>query len=450
MAPANQILPRALRRGAFLPAGMPPAPFRSEFLAASRFLLRWAVRLAPLAGVIGSMTALFLAALDAVTRLRWQHGWLLFFLPPAGVLIHLLYRFWGKSAERGTDLILDEIHAPGGGVPARMAPLVLLTTLLTHLFGGSAGREGTAVQLAGSAAGLWGRWLRLSPEDTRLLLRCGIAGGFGAVFGTPVAGTVFALEVLTVGRVRYEALLPCLLTAVLADAVCAAWGIHHTAYRIAALPGIPAGGFKLHFRLLATVALAGVAFGLAGTLFSRAIHGVRRMANAWIRPSWLVPVAGGSLIVLLALGLHKTDYLGLGVTAPSDGQVSIVHAFRAGGATPASWLWKLLFTALTLGCGFKGGEVTPLFFVGATLGNALAVLSGAPVDLMAGLGFIAVFAGATNTPLACTLMGAELFGGQYVLYYAVACFTAYFFSGSSGIYSAQRRNRSKLGAWRGF
>ena len=168
-------------------------------------------------------------------------------------------------------------------------------------------------------------------------------------------------------------------------------------------------------------------------------HTIKNYSNRWIRPKWLIP-GGRSLlfIILMTYLLGTQDYLSLGVTGQHPDSVSIVSCFRSGGATPFSWLWKLLFTAITLGTGFKGGEVTPLFFIGAALGNVLAMLSGAPVDLMAGLGFIAVFAGATNTPIACTMMGVELFGAGHVLYYAVACFTAYYFSGHSGIYTAQR------------
>jgi H+/Cl- antiporter ClcA len=168
------------------------------------------------------------------------------------------------------------------------------------------------------------------------------------------------------------------------------------------------------------------------------MHVIKQYAQRYIQPAWLIPAVGGVIIIALCWLLGTRDYLGLGVTSQTPSGVSIVNAFHAGGADSWSWLWKLLFTAITLGMGFKGGEVTPLFFIGATLGNTLALLLGAPVDLFAGLGFIAVFAGATNTPIACTLMGVELFGSSHVLYFAVACFTAYYFSGHSGIYKAQR------------
>ncbi|MFT4025060.1 MAG: chloride channel protein, partial [Flavihumibacter sp.] len=238
----------------------------------------------------------------------------------------------------------------------------------------------------------------------------------------------------------------CFIASVFADVVCAAWGIHHTRYHISYVNegAVFLRYFHFDFPLLFKAILAGVAFGLAGYMFAEVSHTIKNYSNRWIKIKWLIPAAGGLLIIAFTYVLGTGDYLSLGVTNPDPKAVSIVSCFSPGGATYFSWLWKLLFTAITLGTGFKGGEVTPLFFIGAALGNTIAMLTGAPVDLMAGLGFIAVFAGATNTPIACTLMGVELFGADNALYYAVACFTAYYFSGHSGIYHAQRIGVSKV------
>lgn len=417
-----------------------------EHLAIGNHLLRWTLFAIPVSVIVGSLVALFLWLLDKATELRWQHGWLLYLLPFAGMLIFFIYKYFGKNAEAGNNLIMEEIHEPGGGVPARMTPLVLTTTIITHLFGGSAGREGTAVQMGGSMAGLVGRWLKLNKQDIRIMLMCGIAAGFGAVFGTPVTGAIFALEVLAVGRMNYNSLMPCFIASILADFTCSAYGIHHTAYHITFKDAVTSSVSFLHFDylLLGKVIVAGVCFGLAGYLFSELSHTIKNYSNRFIRTKWLIPAIGGLIIIGLTLALGTRDYLGLGVVNPDINGVSIVSSFHEGGAGYFSWFWKILFTAITLGMGFKGGEVTPLFFIGAALGNVIAMLTGAPVDLMAGLGFIAVFAGATNTPIACTIMGVELFGGDYILYYAIACFTAYYFSGHSGIYLSQRLGISKI------
>lgn len=417
-----------------------------EHLFILSHLFRWTLLVIPVAVAAGSLVALFLWLLDWAIHFRFAHPWLLFLLPLAGVLIYVLYKYWGKGSEAGNNLIMDEIHEPGGGVPVRMAPLVLVTTVITHLFGGSAGREGTAVQIGGSIANFFADRFNLSREDVQMILKAGVAAGFGAVFGTPITGAIFALEVLALGRIRHDALLPCFIASVLADIVCSAWGIHHTVYHIGfSGTGVRSFGIiDLDLVLLAKVVMAGVLFGLAGYAFAEVSHTIKNYSNRWIKIKWLIPVVGGLLIIGLTFILGTQDYLSLGVAAQTPQSVTILSCFHAGGATYFSALWKLLFTAITLGMGFKGGEVTPLFFIGAALGNTIAMLTGAPVDLMAGLGFIAVFAGATNTPIACTIMGVELFGSGNVLYYAVACFTAYYFSGHSGIYHAQRVGVSKV------
>lgn len=412
-------------------------PARSSFLSDIGHLLRWTFLALPVAVLAGSASALFLWALEEVTKQQWNHPQLLWFLPFGGVAVGFLYHYLGKGSDKGNNLLIDEIHQPGGGVPARMAPLVLIGTLVTHLFGGSAGREGTAVQMGGSLAGMLARWFHLGQENRRLMLMCGIAAGFGAVFGTPLTGAIFAMEVLVIGRVQYEALIPVLVASVVGDATCTAWGIHHTVYH---LDVAHSAGTHAQFEalLLGKVALAGIPFGLGGRLFSELTHTLQRGFAKLAPYAPFRPAIGAVAVIALVYLTGTRDYLGLGVNVPPGGHVSILSSFETGGATPLSWLWKTVFTAVTLSCGFKGGEVTPLFFIGSTMGNSLGVLLHEPVALFAALGFIAIFAGAANTPLACTVMGIELFGAHYAIYFAVACFVSYFFSGHSGIYLAQR------------
>lgn len=423
-------------------------PFRwspREHLSLGTYLVRWFCIVTPVSIAIGFACALFLWLLELATRQRFQTPWLLYLLPLAGALISLLYGRIGGRAEGGNNLLMDAIHGHENGdsgivVPRRMAPLILGATIISHLFGASVGREGTAVQMGGSIASAMGRWFRLNLADFRILLMAGIAAGFGAVFGTPLTGAVFAMEVLAVGRMTYDALIPCLMAAIIGDQVCLAWGIHHTRYVVAPL------ATELTGLLTLKVVLAAVAFGLASVLFAELVHGLGAVFKRSISRPWLRPMLGGVLLIALTFLLGSRDYLGLGVSSPDPHAVTIVSSFSPNGATPWSWWWKLLFTVVALGSGFKGGEVTPLFFIGAALGNSLATLLNAPVDLFAALGFIAVFAGASNTPLACTLMGIELFGSQHTLYFAMACFVSYLCSGHSGIYLSQRIATPKPGA----
>jgi H+/Cl- antiporter ClcA len=406
---------------------------------------KWLAYAAAVALPVGTACALFLWALERATRLRFDHPALLYALPLGGAVVGLAYHRWGRSVEGGNNLIIDSIHEPGAGVPARLAPLILVGTVLTHLFGGSAGREGTAVQMGGGVASGVGRRLRLEPRDAKVIVTAGVAAGFGAVFGTPLAGAVFAMEVLSVGSMRYEALVPCLAASILADWTCRAWGIRHVAYAVAALSEADRGWGGLGVLLLVKAVAAGALFGAVSLLFSEMTHGAGAAFKRVIAVPTLRPALGGALVVGLTFLVGTRDYLGLGVWSPDAGATSIVSCFHAGGASLWAWWWKTVFTALTLGSGFKGGEVTPLFYIGASLGNALSRLLDAPPDLFAALGFAAVFAGASNTPLACTIMGIELFGAGPAVYLAAACFAAYLFSGHSGIYLSQKISILKTG-----
>jgi H+/Cl- antiporter ClcA len=396
-------------------------------------LLRW-ILLGSLVGVLaGLSSAAFLVTLDWATAAFDEHPALLYGLPLAGLAIGLVYHYGGGRSVEGNNLIIDEIHEPTAWVPRRMAPMVFVGTVVTHLFGGSAGREGTAIQMSGSLTDAASRVLRLDPATRRVMLVAAISGGFGAVFGVPLAGAVFGLEVQAVGRLRYEALVPALVASVVGDVVVLRLGVEHLLtpqlVRVELSPG-----------LIAKVAVAGVAFGLTALAFTTVVHGVKRL---FARIPWAParPLVGGVLVVLMTLAVGNRLYNGL--------SLGLAESSLFGGPVPTwAFLAKLVFTAVTLGSGFVGGEVTPLFIIGTTLGASLAGVLDVPVPLLAALGFVAVFAGAANTPLACTIMGVELFGSGAVGYLAIACVLAFVFSSHRGIYGAQRSGGAKLpGLW---
>ena len=401
----------------------------NRYLSQIQPAAKWVAILLLMAVVVGTASAFFLWTLDAVTRVRFENPWLLYFLPVGGFLMGWLYLRHGKNGDDGTHLILAEIHETGVGVPRRLAPLVLIGTLVTHLFGGSAGREGTAVQMGGGIAAGFARFFRLDAAGVRLLLMAGIAAGFGSVFGTPIAGAVFALEVLKSEKLEWGAMLPCLTAAVVANWTCAGWGIHHTHYQMTL------AGFHLEPWLLGKVILAAVIFGWVGAAFTRSYRWLRhQFAQRILRPE-LRPVAGGVIVIGLFF-LAGGDYLGLGVLGNGADAVTLPAMFHSSEIPASAWIWKFIFTVVTLSAGFKGGEVTPLFFIGAALGNAFAQVLGAPLDLFAAIGFVALFAAASKTPIASTLLGMELFGIGNGFYLAAACLVAYRFSGQSGIYTA--------------
>jgi len=385
------------------------------------YLGKWTLIASLVALASGSASALFLWALDWATASRNSHYWLIWLLPLAGWAVSWVYLKLGSQVEAGNNLLIDEIHDPRKVVPLRMAPLVLVATVISHLFGASVGREGTAVQMGGSLADQLTHLFRLRHEERRIVLMAGISAGFASVFGTPLAGAIFALEVLAIGRLRYDAIFPCMLSAILADQIGMAWGIHHSHYVAGAVVAL--GPWSL-----LAVLLAGLVFGLTAWLFASAAHALAALLKRCIPYAPLRALAGGVALVLAVTVLGQR-YIGLGIPV-------MLEAFEH----PLPWwdsVGKLVFTLASLGSGYKGGEVTPLFFIGATLGNALAPLLHLPFGMLAALGFVAVFAGAANTPLASTVMAIELFGPQIGPYAALACVMAYLCSGHHGIYKAQ-------------
>lgn len=389
----------------------------------TRYFILW-LGLASLVGLLsGSASAIFLVTLDWATSFREANLWLIALLPLAGFGIGYVYHHYGANSVKGNNLLLEELYQTKNPIPLRMTPLVLFGTIFTHLFGGSAGREGTAVQMGGSLADQLTKWFSINEENRRIIIICGVAGGFASVFGTPLAGAIFSLEWMLTRQFRWKSFFPAFFAAFVADWTCELlWGVGHTSYSIHEVP-------SHSLTNLSWVIPAGVVFGLAARLFAETSHGISAVFKRTISYPPLRPVVGGVLVGLIVYFFGSTTYIGLGVPR-------IVEAFEV--PLPwYDWLAKTGLTGLTLGSGFKGGEVTPLFFTGATLGNALSEWIPLPLGLLAGMGFVAVFSGATNTPLACTIMGMELFGYEAGIFLGLACFIAYIFSGKRSIYDSQ-------------
>lgn len=396
----------------------------------------WDLTFGSAAGVLAGLgSALFLRLLEGTLVLRGRHPWLLLGLPLFGLVSAWLYRAFGKDAEGGGSLVLDEVLEFKGRVPSRMAPLVLAGSLLSHLGGASVGREGVAVQMGASLARTLGKlpwaWLRLTASRQRLLLMAGISGGFGSLFGTPLAGALFGMEAIAIGRIHYEGLVICTAASVSGDLVCRALGVHHG--RFLASPLALDGPLALNLLLFA------LPVALVAGLFSEAAHGLAKRTAAWFGSRWyLRPLAGGLVFLALHLIFPEDAYLNLGLPW--------LDRIFGGAPVPAfAFALKALFTCVALGFGFKGGEVTPLFVIGALLGAATAPLLGLPPAFLAAVGLVALFAAASNTPLASMVLGAELFGAPFLLPVALAAFPAYILVGHRGIYGGHRVGTSKEG-----
>jgi len=391
---------------------------KNSFLQTSKWIL-----ICTLIGVIsGSASAFFLVSLDWVTQFREENHWIIWLLPIGGLAIGLLYRYYGKEVVNGNNLLLEEYEAPKNTIPFKMAPMVLIATVITHLFGGSAGREGTAVQMSGAIADQFPALFKLNPADRKTIIVLGISAGFASVFGTPLAGALFALEVLYFSKINFKSIVFSFVVAYIAYFTVEFWNVKHTLYPIPAIP-------EVSFIHLIWVSIAGVLFGLTAMLFSRTTHFWGRLFAKYIQYAPIRPMVGGLILAIAIYFIGTTKYSGLGIP-------TIVESF----STTSEWydfILKILLTGFTLGAGFKGGEVTPLFFIGATLGSALSVLIPLPIAILAALGFVSVFSGATHTPIACTVMGMELFGMESVLFIGIACTAAYFCSGYIGIYHSQ-------------
>ena len=391
-------------------------------------LLRWLL-VSGLTGVAcGLVGAAFYYVVSFVTAARQAHGWLLFCLPLAGLFIVWSYRVLGMENDSGTNQIIASVRS-GEKPPLRLALLIFVSTALTHLTGGSAGREGAALQIGGSVAASIGRLLRLGERNMNLIVMCGMSAVFTALFGTPLSATVFSLEVVSVGIVHYSALFPCLLASLVTTGVTRMLGVHPEGY-------VLMGGPALDWQFMLRTGLLAIACALLSMAFCVLMHKTNHLYKKYLPNQYLRVLAGAAILIVLTLMVGSRDYNGAGG--------NVIEAALAGHAVPYAFLLKMLFTAVTLGAGFRGGEIVPTFFVGATFGCAAAPLLGLDPAFGGAIGMIALFCGVTNCPLASIFLSIELFGSSHVLFFALACALSYLLSGKFSLYSAQKIVYSKL------
>ena len=401
----------------------------SEIGIFSETFLKWfgiSIGIGFVGGLIGTA---FYKSVAWATGMRSASPWLLFLLPLAGVAISVIYRYTRTEGENTNDII-DSILL-GNDVPLMLLPVIFVSTVLTHLFGGSAGREGAALQIGGSLGCSAGKVFLLDEKEERIAILSGMSAVFSALFGTPVTAAVFAIEVCSIGILHYSALVPCGIAALTAYAITDVFSIEPTHF---AVPVV-----ELQLEMVLKVVFLAVLCAFLSVLFCKSMHLSNKYAAKLIRNSDLRAFAGGCIIIVLALTLRTRDYTGGGVDI-------IARAIEQGQARPLAFLLKLLFTAVTLSCGFKGGEIVPTFFIGSTFGCVIGPLIGIPPEFAAAVGLISTFCGAVNCPLSSVLLSIEIFGSGNLIYFAAACFVSYMLSGYTSLYAEQKIIYSKLKA----
>lgn len=404
------------------------------------FIGRWKIRIgvfikwilfSVLIGLtVGGVGAGFHEAIEMVTAYRTAHDWLIWLMPVGGMLIVMLYTACGMSHDPGTNYVLLSVRE-NRPMQLRTAPLIIVSTVLTHLVGGSSGREGAALQLGSAIADRVGRGMRLDEKDERIITMCGMAAGFSALFGTPLAAAVFAMEVCSVGVMYYAAIFPGMLSAVIAALTAKALGGHPTAFFLAEVP-------ELSFQTLPVVVALGAGCAVMAILFCCILGSAHRLLDHFFPNPMLRVAVGGAVVAALSLLMGTRDYNGAGM--------DVIARAMEGQAFWFACVLKMIFTALTLGSGFKGGEIVPAFFTGATFGCVAGGLLGLSPGFGAALGMVAVFCGVTNCPMTSVLLAYELFGGKGLPLFALCCAVSYMLSGYRGLYAEQKIMYSKYRA----
>ncbi|MBC8584082.1 chloride channel protein [Youxingia wuxianensis] len=387
-----------------------------------KIFCKWVLTSVAIGFIVGGVGCLFYFVLRFVTSFRGEHPWMVFFLPAAGLVIVFLYHICKINEPKGTNLVITAVRSEEQ-IPARMAPLIFISTALTHLCGGSAGREGAALQLGGSLGEWIAKVCRVKEEYKNVAIMCGMSAAFSALFGTPVAATIFAMELVSVGVMYYTALVPCAISSIIASLLAKHCGIVPESFTIIHTPGITAVS-------IVKVAALGVVCAGVSILLCYSLHTAGKLYKKYLPNQYVRAMAGGLLVVALAFVFRTQDYLGAGM--------NIIEESLQGDVRPQAFLLKILFTAVTLGAGFKGGEIVPSFFVGATFGCVMGQLIGLEPSLAAAIGMMTVFCGVTNCPVTALMMSFELFGFTTPSFFLIAIPISYMLSGYYSLYSAQR------------
>lgn len=389
--------------------------------------VKW-ILIASVVGVtVGGFSTLFGYAMNYVTRFRQENGFILYLLPLGGIFIVALYRLCNFENDKGTNTVISNLHAHDD-IPLRQAPLIFLSTVVTHLCGGSAGREGAALQMGGSLGNGIGKLLRLDENDKRMTVMCGMSAAFSALFGTPMAAAIFSIEVGSVGIMYYSALVPCVFAAVIASQFAVNMGIRPESFHIELIPDMDV------LNVLKIMGLC-VICAFVSCVFCIVLHEVGKLLRRLFKNGYIRIVAASLVIIAAAKLLGTTDYMGAGI--------DVIERAMEGDVVPYAFVFKIILTAITLGAGFKGGEIVPSFFIGATLGCTLGNLFDISPSFCAALGMTSIFCGATNCPLTSLLISFELFGYKGVLFFMMAVAISFMMSGYYGLYAEQRIMYSK-------
>lgn len=379
---------------------------------------------------VGAFSTLFAFTMNMVTEYREKNDYILYFLPFAGLITVFLYNAFKFKNDKGTNLVISTIHAQSD-IPFKMAPLIFITTILTHLFGGSAGREGAALQLGGSIGNQLGRWFKLDDADKRVVILCGMSAAFSAVFGTPLAAAVFSMEVVSIGVMYYAALVPCAFSSLIATYFATNFGVRGENFKFIEFPSLT---FLNTFEI---ICLAVLCAGLS-IVFCIMLHKTGDLFRKYLKNPYIRIFIAGAVIVGMSLLLNTRDYNGAGIP--------IISKALQGEAVPYAFILKMIFTAVTIEAGFRGGEIVPSFFIGATFGCMFGSIVGFSPSVCAAVGLISLFCGVTNCPITSILISFELFGADGIPYFLIAVAISYFMSGYYGLYHDQTIVYSKYKA----